>query len=315
MKILITGSQGVIGSKLRNTLQEKGHEVFGVDLFHTNERYGHGLGRVENDNYFRCDIGEYRELKYVMDYVNPDIVYNTAAEFGRWNGEFFYERLWKSNAIGTKNIIRLQEENGFRLVHCSTSEVYGDYDGVMYEDVIDKVPITQMNDYAMSKKVNEMQIHNSRVMNNTETVIVRFFNTYGPGEWYHPFRSVNCIFCYNLLHGRPVKVFRGHLRTSTYIDDAVRTFSMIADNFKDGEVYNITSDYLHTIEELAELAVKHSGADSSLVEYVDKNEILTTKQKVTSSDKIKTDFDHHNSVSLDEGVKRTVEWMKEYYQL
>lgn len=315
MKILITGSEGVIGSKLRTSLKEKGYEVFGLDLFHTNETYGHGLGRVKNDNYFRCDISEYRELKYIIDYVNPDIVYNTAAEFGRWNGEFFYERLWKSNAIGTKNIIRLQEEKGFRLIHCSTSEVYGDYDGVMYEDVINKVPITQMNDYAMSKKVNEMQIHNSRVMNNTETVIVRFFNTYGPGEWYHPFRSVNCVFCYNLLHGRPIKVFRGHLRTSTYIDDAVRTFAMIADNFKDGEVYNITSDYLHTIEELAELAAKYSGADSSLIEYVDKNEILTTKQKVTSSDKIKLDFDHHNSVMLDDGVKRTIEWMKEYYQL
>ena len=99
-----------------------------------------------------------------------------------------------------KNIIRLQEEIGFKLVHCSSSEVYGDYRNVMYEELLDNVAINQMNDYAMSKRVNEMQIKNSNTMFNTESVVVRIFNTYGPGEWYHPFRSVNCLFTYNLLN-------------------------------------------------------------------------------------------------------------------
>ena len=91
MRILITGSKGVIGSKLSEVLRDKGHEVFGLDLFHTNEYYGHGVGKVPKDNYFRCDISEYRQLKVVIDYFKPDLVYNCAAEFGRWNGEHFYE--------------------------------------------------------------------------------------------------------------------------------------------------------------------------------------------------------------------------------
>ena len=173
MKILVTGSLGVIGSKLINVLKNNGHTVFGLDLMHTNCIYGHGLGKVKNEDYFRCDISEYRQLKYIIDYVKPDLVYNCAAEFGRWNGEHFYEQLWKTNAIGTKNIIRLQEDKGFKLIHCSSSEVYGDYPEVMFEDVIDKVVIDQMNDYAMTKKVNEMQIKNSRSLYGTETVVVR----------------------------------------------------------------------------------------------------------------------------------------------
>ena len=57
-----------------------------------------------------------------------------------------------------KNVIRLQEKHRFKLIHTSTSEVYGDYQDVMYEDVVNNVAIDQMNDYAMSKRVNEMQI-------------------------------------------------------------------------------------------------------------------------------------------------------------
>lgn len=315
MKILITGSKGVIGSKLFEVLEQRGHLVFGLDLYHTNDIYGHDLGSKDRENYARCDISEYRQIRAIVNHFKPELVYNCAAEFGRWNGEHFYEKIWKSNAIGTKNVIRLQEEKDFKLIHCSSSEVYGDYNGVMYEDVMDKVAITQMNDYAMSKWVNEMQIMNSQSMYSTETVRVRFFNTYGVGEWYHPFRSVNCVFCYNLLHNQPVKVFRGHTRTSTYIDDAVNTFANISDNFRKGEVYNITSDYQHSIEELAKIVQKYTCCDPNLISYLDNSEILTTKVKLTNADKIKKHLGHKNSVTLDEGVKRTVEWMKDFYKI
>ena len=315
MKILITGVRGVIGKKLEEILLSRKHEVFGVDLFHCAQVYGHGLGKVEDDNYFRCDIGQYRQIKDVVEYVEPDLVYNCAAEFGRWNGEYFYEQVWKTNAIGMKNIIRLQEKHGFKLVHCSSSEVYGDYEGVMYEDILDNVAIPQMNDYAMSKRVNELQVKNSQIQYDTQTVMVRFFNTYGAGEWYHPFRSVNCVFTYNLLHNRPVTVFKGHTRTSTYIDDSVTTLANISDNFHNGEIYNIASDHVHSIEELAKTIQKYTGADDSLIVYEDHNEILTTKHKCVSAQKAKQHLNHKSSVTLDEGVRQTVEWMKNYYNL
>ena len=116
MIILITGILGVVGSKLEETLIKKGHKVFGVDLFHTNKKYGHGLGNIGDDNYFRCDISQYRQIEEIIKYVKPDYVYNCAAEFGRWNGEYFYEQVWKTNAIGMKNIIRLQEKYDFKLI-------------------------------------------------------------------------------------------------------------------------------------------------------------------------------------------------------
>ena len=167
-----------------------------------------------------------------------------------------------------------------------------------------------MNDYAMSKRVNEMQIHNSRSQFGTNSVMVRFFNTYGPGEWYHPFRSVNCLFTYDLLNGKPITVFKGHSRTSTYIYDSVRTLANISDNFIDGETYNIASDQEHTIENLAELLVKYTKADASLVDYREHGEVLTTKHKHVDASKSVRDLDHKNTVSLEEGVWETVQGMK-----
>ena len=108
MRILITGVLGVIGEKLEKQLLRNGDNVFGLDLFHTNKNYGHFLGKISDDNYYRCDISNYRNLQNIMDYCKPGLVYNCAAEFGRWNGEEYYDDVWKSNVIGTKNIIRLQ---------------------------------------------------------------------------------------------------------------------------------------------------------------------------------------------------------------
>src|SRR4029077_8452001 len=175
----------------------------------------------------------------------------------------------RTNVVGTKHMIRLQERLGFRLVHFSSSEVYGDWAGEMREDVMEEVEIKQLNDYAMTKWVNEMQIRNSATQFGTESVVVRLFNTYGPGEYYSPYRSVNCRFLYCAQNGLPWTVYRGHSRTSTYLADTARTLANIADNFKPGETYNIGGDCQHTIEELSDTILRTTGADPKLVEYRD----------------------------------------------
>ncbi len=296
MDILVTGSKGVVGSGLTAILRARGHNVHGLDLFHCSD-----------DNYVRCDVGDYRQLERAIHGFTH--VYHCAAEFGRWNGEDYYEQLWRTNAIGTKNVIRLQEKLGFRLIHFSSSEVYGDFQGVMSEDVMNQVPIKQMNDYAMSKWVNEMQIANSKTLYGTESVVVRLFNTYGPGETHHPYRSVNSRFCYAALKGLPITVYRNHCRTSTYLTDTCNTLANIVDNFVPGETYNIGGDEFHNIETLAAIIWELTGADRSLITYKH-SEPLTTHTKRVNVSKAIRDLKHQNTVSLREGIRLTLNWMK-----
>lgn len=316
MRILVTGGLGTVGAGLIKELRSRGHHVVSCDLHHQSDEIGFSLRTdVEMPLYARCDVGEFRQIERVFDRMGPfDYVYHCAAEFGRWNGEDFYETLWRTNVIGTKNIIRLQERLKFRFVHFSSSEVYGDWPDLMVETVMDENEIKQLNDYAMTKWVNEMQIRNSALQYGTESVVVRLFNTYGPGEHYSPYRSVNCRFLYCALHGLTWTVFRGHSRTSTYIEDTVRTLANILDNFKPGETYNIGGNNLHTIEELSDIVLKVTGADSGLVQYRNP-EILTTKTKQVDISKSVRDLGHKNSHGLEEGMRLTAEWMRNTYNV
>lgn len=302
MKILVTGGLGTIGHVLIKELKRRGHDVWCCDLVHSH-----------HDNYIRCDVASFRQLSRIFDQHTFDYVYHLAAEFGRWNGEDYYDTLWQTNVIGTKNIIRLQEQGGFKLIFTSSSEVYGDYQGIMVEDVMDKYEIKQLNDYAITKWVNELQITNSQKMHKTESVRVRLFNTYGPGEYYTPYRSVICRFIYHALHNMPYKVFLNHHRTSSYVKDTVCTLCNILDNFISGEIYNVGGEEYHDIKCLSDLILSYLGGDDSLVEYVE-TEPFTTKNKKSDVSKAKRDLKHNPQVTLKEGIPRTIEWMKEVYR-
>ncbi|MCK4788357.1 MAG: NAD(P)-dependent oxidoreductase, partial [Desulfobacteraceae bacterium] len=220
--------------------------------------------------------------------------------------------LWKTNAIGTKNIIRMQEQLKFRMIFTSSSEVYGDYKKIMNENVMDKVAIRQMNDYAMSKRVNEMQILNSADRFGTETVRVRLFNTYGPGEYYSEYRSAICVFVYRALHDLPYTVYTRHKRTSSYIDDTVRTLANIVENFKPGEVYNIAGNELHDMKRVSDIILNYLGKDDSLVTYRDLEKATTLEKKVDISKAVR-DLRQKSTVSLEEGITRTIDWQREVY--
>jgi dTDP-glucose 4,6-dehydratase len=316
MRILVTGGLGTVGAALIIALRARGHHVISCDIAHQPDEVGFSLrGDLGTPLYARCDVGEFRQLERVMERLGPfDYVYHCAAEFGRWNGEDFYEALWQTNAVGTKNLIRLQERLNFRLIHFSSSEVYGDWPELMMETAMDDHEIKQLNDYAMTKWVNEMQIRNSTLRYGTESVVVRLFNTFGPGEYYSPYRSVNCRFLYCALNGLPWTVFRGHSRTSTFLPDTVRTLANIVENFKPGEIYNIAGSHHHTIEELSSLVLKVTGASPALVQWRD-SEILTTRHKLVDVTKAIRDLGHQDTYSLEEGLHMTAEWMRRVYSL
>lgn len=300
-RVLVTGGLGFIGSNLVAELERRGHEAWTCDLVHS-----------ERTNHVRCDVSKYRQVECLFEEHDFDYVYHAAAEYGRWNGEEYYENLWLTNAVGTKNILKVQERKGFRLVFFGSAEVYGDYDGVMSEDVMDTVPIKQMNDYAIAKWVNELQILNSAAMHATEAVRVRLFNVYGPGEHYTPYRGFVPKFIYKALRNEPYTVYRGHKRTLEYVEDICRTLTNIVERFRPGEVYNLGGDRQYEIKYVSDLILKTIGNDGSKVTYKDA-EPFTTRIKTPDSTKAKSHLGFRLTIPPEEGIPKTVEWLKRTY--
>lgn len=301
MRILVTGGKGTLGVPLVKELLRRGHEVWQCDLTHQ-----------KDENYIRADISKMRQLETVFG-QKYDYVYHLAAEFGRINGEEYYETLWETNVIGTRNILELQKKFGFYLIFASSSEIYGDkHREILSEDIPLNESVIQHNDYAMTKWVNEIQIMNFERRYGIEAVRCRFFNAYGPGEYYHNYRSVVCLFCYRALHRIPWQVYKGYHRVFMYIDDFIPTLANVSENFKPGEVYNIGGEEFRSVKELSDLVLDYTNADRSLVEYLSEDKHNTLNKRPDIS-KAKRDFGHNPKTTLEEGVPKTIEWMKSVY--
>lgn len=302
-KILVTGGSGTIGRPLVLELQRRGHEVWITETHHQPDELS-----------MRADVAEYRQIERVLE-MGFDYVYHLAAEFGRWNGEHYFEQLWKTNVIGTRNILELQRRLGFKLIFSSSSEIYGDHHAeVLSEEIPLHHSIIQQNDYAVTKWVNEIQIMNFEARHGTETMRLRFFNAYGPGEYYHTYRSVVCLFCYRALHNISYEVYEGYHRVFMHIDDFIPTLANACERFQAGEVINIGGREFRSVKELSDLVLGYLGKDDSLIEYLpeDKHNVQNKRPDISKAQQI---LGHDPKITLEEGVPQTIDWMRQVYGL
>jgi dTDP-glucose 4,6-dehydratase len=301
--ILVTGSAGTLGRPLVVELRRRGHDVWGCELQHT-----------DDDRVIRADVRSYRQLEEAFDAIGDvDYVYHLAAEFGRLNGEEHYDTLWGTNVIGTRHVLELQRRRPFRLIFASSSEIYGDLqDELLTESIPLRRAIVQHNDYALTKWVNEVQIMNFEQRFGSECMRLRIFNVYGPGEHYHRYRSVVCLFTYRALQDLPYTVYTGHSRPFIYIDDFISTLAEGCDAFRAGAVYNIGGTESTSVERMNEILLDYLGKSDDHVTYLPE-EAHNVRSKRPDLSKAVRDFGHDPTVPLTEGIPLTVEWMRATY--
>lgn len=322
MRILITGSEGVLGSTLKTLLRDRGNEVYGCDLKHSHD-----------PDVMRADISERRQITRVFDKFQPELVYNFAAEFGRNNGQDYYEQLWKTNCIGTRNVIEECIHNRVTLAHASSSEAYGLAEkytsGLLDEGLLDKFPPQFHNEYALSKWTNERQISMAVRNNNLNAVIFRFFNVYGPPELYNPYRSVVCQLAYKLLAGFPIQITKDGFRSHCWIGDWANAVGNLvgeldtiafqkewwgAGGAEYTPVFNIGGDDYTSIEELYQMLVEVIKPKNPDVRFIDTEKNNTaTKRPDNELSKVWLGFQSRTSLAY--GLEETVSFLRKHYGL
>ncbi len=301
--VLVTGGLGMIGSHLARRLRSSGFKVVILDTAITRQ-----------DDYIRADVCSMVETVEAFKRWDIDFVFHLAGEVGRENGELFARRSIDVNVSGTMNVLQLCREFDAPMIFASTSEIYGDLNGrVMTEDLYFKERTFQTNCYAISKFQAETYINHFVENYETRAISLRFFMCYGEGEFPSYFRSAISRFVYNALVGKPITVHKGTVRSWCHVDDITRGCQLAmekADMGRPYKAYNIGRHDPRAMEEVAKLVCSLSGKAESLVKYSEVPKFVTPV-KIASFDKAKNELGYQPVITLEEGLKRNIDWQRE----
>lgn len=243
MRILITGSEGNIGSYLVPELIRNGHDVFGIDI---RQGFRH--------NYRVCDITKPVDMTMVFDAFKPDVVYHLAAMVSRVTCELSPSLTVDTNISGTNNVIQMCKRYGAKMINFSTSEIYGNIGGLLKEDRPD---INPNNIYGITKYMAE-QLVKYEISNGLRAITVRPFMIYHENETFGINHSAMIRFAEGLLIGQKITVHKGASRSWIHMKDAVKVLSGLAQCQQDVTM-NIGDDRVVDMEYIARYMCDMTG--------------------------------------------------------
>jgi len=287
MKILITGAKGFIGTHLTKHLEECGHDIIGIDF---------------QDG----DLREDGIANALIEKFKPETVIHLAAQVGIWFNEQDCFHAIDSNAIMTLRVAQACAKYGARLIHTSTSEVYGEHgDEVIDEDapLIGK----PTGIYALSKRWSEDA---AREYAPDGLVIIRPSMPYGPGAPPGKGRRAMDNMLWQAYHRKPIVVHKGSARSWCWIGDVVHGWEMVVESGKTG-AFNIgRDDDERTMLWIAEESCRITGGDKSLIKLVDPP-MKKTMIKRLSTKKL-YDLGWKPTVEIEEGMLKVYNWVKDF---
>lgn len=306
---LVTGGAGFIGSHLCDALLGLGHKVICVDNLVTGSEKNIAEARKNpNFSFIKQDIIERAPL--VTGTV--DFVFNLASPASPADFTRLAEEIALVNSVGTIHMLGFAKAKNARYLEASTSEVYGEpKEHPQKETYWGNVnPNGVRSCYDESKRFAEAMAMVYVRKYNLDARIIRIFNTYGPRMRKDDGRVVS-NFINQALEGKPLTVYGDGMQTRSfcYVSDLVAGIIavMLADNLK-GEVLNVGNPEEYKVKELAE-KIKILTGSSSAITYTALPEDDPTQRKPDIT-KAKTILGWEPRISVDEGLKKTIEYYK-----
>ncbi len=306
MRVVVTGGAGFVGSHLCERLIMRGDTVVCVDNLCT--------GRIDNI----ADLLEAPTFEFLRSDVSFEVpvegAIDAVAHLASPASPPDYLRLpLETLAVGsrgTENAIRLAHEHGARFLLASTSEVYGDPEvHPQPEEYWGQVnPVGPRSVYDESKRFAEATTMAYRRALGTEVGIARIFNTFGPRMRPHDGRVVTNFIAQALL-GEPLTIYGDGTQTRSfcYVDDLVRGLIALLDSDEPGPV-NLGNPTERTITDFANLILELTGSASAIERHPLPVDDPTRRRPVI--DRAEKRLGWRPEVSLEEGLRRTVEWFR-----
>jgi len=318
--IFVTGCAGFIGFHLTKRLLDEGFNVLGID--NMNDYYDPSLKYdrlkiIMQYPYFRFVEGSIENMELLENLFSQydlDTVVNLAAQAGVRYSLKNPHKYIQSNVVGFVNILECCKKHKIpHLIYASSSSVYGNNKNVPFS-VTDRVdyPISL---YAATKRANELMAYTYSHLYNLPTTGLRFFTVYGP--WGRPdmalFKFANAI-----MKQQPIEIYNyGNMkRDFTYIDDVTESILRLIYRGPSTEspykIYNIGNNQPVQLNYFIQVLEEHLGKKA--IKKLLPMQPGDVPETFADIDELVKDINYKPKVSIEEGIKRFVEWYKDYYK-
>jgi len=304
--VVVTGGAGFLGSHLCDRLIRDGHDVICIDNFFSGSK-----------NNIRHLIGNPQFELIRHDIVHPivveaDLIYNLACPASPVAYQYNPIKTIKTSTLGVVNILGMAKRCRARILHTSTSEVYGDPEvHPQREDYWGHVnPLGPRSCYDEGKRVAESLCMNYHLAHGVDVRIVRIFNTYGPRMDPHDGRVVS-NFLMQALRGEDLTIYGdgSQTRSFCYVDDLIEGFIKMMNQDREIGPINLGNPIENTMIELAEAVLAVTGSRSAL-----KRQPLPQddpRRRCPEITKARTLLNWEPRISLQTGLQKTAEYYRQ----
>jgi len=305
-RILVTGGAGFLGSHLCDRLIDQGHDVICLDNFFTSQKSNvvHLLDQT-NFELIRHDVTH-------ATWLEVDEIYNLACPASPIHYQWNPIKTMKCSVLGAINMLGMAKRTSARIMHASTSEVYGDPEvhpqPESYRGNVN--PIGPRACYDEGKRAAETLCFDYHRVHKLPVKVVRIFNTYGPRM--HPYDGrVVSNFIRQACTGEDLTIYGdgSQTRSFCYMGDLIEGFIRMMHSPDDfiGPV-NLGNPGEFTIKQLAEMVIEMTDTKSRII-YQDLPADDPTQRKPII-DLAKEKLDWEPKVSLKEGLAKTIEYFQ-----
>ncbi len=296
--ILITGSEGLIGKKLRAELERRGVRVIGLDIRATGEERG--------------DIRDYQTVRKAVE--NCDGIVHLAAVSRVIDGQKNPELCWETNVAGTENVATAAAESPKKpwLIYGSSREVYGEPESL---PATEDSPLKPVNIYGESKLAAE-KIVSSAAQKGIVPSIVRFSNVYGSVNDY-PDRVVPA-FARAAVTGKPLRIEGGENTFDfTHLEDTVAGLIALIQRLAAGDFrpppIHFTTGKQTSLRQLAQMAVELANSSSPLIDSTPRS--FDVSRFAGDPSRARELLGWTPKVSIREGLRRLIEDFREHLDI
>jgi len=310
-KVLITGAGGFIGSHLTDMLNKMNYDVRALVEYNSFNNWG-WIEELECKNDLEVVSGDIRDPYLCKEITRDiDVVFHLAALIAIPYSYIAPNSYIKTNVLGTLNMCQASLENNVsKLIHTSTSEVYGTAD---YVPIDEKHPLKAQSPYSASKIGADSVASSFYTSFQLPLTIARPFNTFGPRQ---SARAVIPTVITQIASGKKTLSLgdTSPTRDFTYVEDTCRGLvSLMLCKESIGEVVNVGSNNEFSIAQTIEIIKDIMGSNIEIKEDVKR--IRPKKSEVfrlcCDNSKIKDLTGFSTELSFEEGLKRTIDWFSD----